>query len=364
MQIELTLNDGLGDSILLPKGLALDDLDAGQEIPGAIILGRDGRINFESMQRLEPVTLRASGLVECVDKDDADRQAAILRSKLLGRQVMWLKRHELADRFIKVKCTRINHNYLRGHYLGRVFRLSITFQADDPYWYSTDYVQINEDVVFTPPVTMLQIENAGGACTHPVIWIPGKTSGGKHTRNPKIANYTTGQTLQYTGELKAGELLILNCEKKTARQIANNVINTGNVASATVNTVGLAESATSEPDAYKDMVIKIILGTGAGQYRKIMGYNGVTKVAVLYQDWEPVPDTTSVYEIYDAGWAEGYFLYEAQYSGEQHGANAINKINDGYLIDGFSLAPGINIIEVEDEHQLLSVKMLFRKRWT
>lgn len=363
MQIELILNDGLGESVLLPEGLALDDFDAGQEVPGTVIPGRDGRRVYPHLQRLEPLAIRASGNVECSSRQEADEQAAVLRSKLLHKGVMWLKRDRGANKFIRVRCTRINHNYHRGHFGGRLFRLSITFQADDPYWYSTDIVQIDENITFTPPLTWLPVKNEGGVNVNPVIWITGKSSGSNHTRNPKLTNYTTGQVIQYNGELKQGELLILNCERKTATLISSNVIDSGNVVSATANTVGLAESASSLQDAYKDRIIRIVSGTGKGQYRKIMGYNGGTKIAVLYQDWETIPDATSVYEIYEAGWAEGYYLYEAQHSGEGHGVNVIKNMNVGYLIEGFSLAPGLNMIEVEDENELLHVQMMVRKRW-
>ena len=79
MQIEIILNDGLGESILLPPELALDGYTVKKDIPGAIIPGKPGRRTFRHLQRLEPAILRASGTIECFDKKEADDLAALLR---------------------------------------------------------------------------------------------------------------------------------------------------------------------------------------------------------------------------------------------------------------------------------------------
>lgn len=364
MQIELILNDGLGESILLPPELALDGYTMKKEIPGTIIPGKSGRRTFKHLQRLEPTTLRASGTIECFNKQEADDLAALYRSKLVSEDVMWLKRFEGANKYIKVQCTDIDHNPHRGHFGARVFTLTATFQADDPYWYSTEYNQVKQDVVFTPPITMLRVENKGGVKAHPMIWIYGKNAGGLHTKNPKLTNYTTGLTLEYTGEIKQNEFLVFDTEKRKALFVGNNVLQSGTARSGTSNSIQLATSASTIDDYYKDQIVKIVSGTGAQQYRKIIGYNGSTRVALVDVPWDTAPNATSAYEIYHFSWAEGYYLYEAQSYGGTSGVSVINDVNAGYLVDGFYLAPGVNLIELEADNNLLNLEVLFKERWT
>ncbi len=364
MQIELILNNGLGESILLPPELALDGYAVKKEIPGTVIPGRAGRRTFRRLQRLEPGVLRASGTIECYSKEEADDFAALLRGKLINDDVMWLKRFEGANKFIQVQCTDIDHDYIRGHFGARAFTMDITFQADDPYWYSMDYHQVKRDVVFTPPVTMLDVNNEGSVNADPMIWLYGKTIGGLHTKNPKLTNYTTGLTLQYAGEIKQGELLLLDTQKRNALFVGNNVLQSGTARSGTSGGIQLATSASAVDDYYKDQIVKVVSGAGAGQYRKIIGYNGATRVAIVDTPWDVIPNATSVYEIYHFSWAEGYYLYEAQSYGGTSGVSVIDNVNAGYLVDGFHLAPGVNRIELEDDNNLLNIEILFKERWS
>jgi len=63
------------------------------------------------------------------------------------------------------------------------------------------------------------------------------------------------------------------------------------------NSITLADSASSEDDAYYGMCIEITEGTGKGQVRKIKDYEGGSKVATVDSDWGTTPDTTSVYKL-------------------------------------------------------------------
>ncbi len=64
-----------------------------------------------------------------------------------------------------------------------------------------------------------------------------------------------------------------------------------------VETITLEFSASTEDDYYEDMFIKITGGTGIGQIRKIIDYNGTTKIATIRSDWETVPVIGSSYQI-------------------------------------------------------------------
>lgn len=70
-----------------------------------------------------------------------------------------------------------------------------------------------------------------------------------------------------------------------------------NLQSATINTVKLHTSANSADDVYNEYTIRIISGTGAGQYKKILDYTGSTKTATVESNFDTIPDTTSKYEI-------------------------------------------------------------------
>jgi hypothetical protein len=67
--------------------------------------------------------------------------------------------------------------------------------------------------------------------------------------------------------------------------------------SASANTITLAAEASAVDDAYNQMRIEVTAGTGAGQIRKIIDYNGATKVATVETAWTTEPDATSVYRI-------------------------------------------------------------------
>ena len=69
----------------------------------------------------------------------------------------------------------------------------------------------------------------------------------------------------------------------------------GGVTAGTANSVTLGGGASSVSGAYAPGEVRIVSGTGAGQSRRIVQYNGSTKVATVARDWNTVPDTTSSY---------------------------------------------------------------------
>jgi len=75
------------------------------------------------------------------------------------------------------------------------------------------------------------------------------------------------------------------------------IAESGTAQGASQNTIILNSSASSQDDYYRDVFFKIISGTGSGQIKKIIEYNGTTKTATIRGDWETTPDTTSNYKI-------------------------------------------------------------------
>ena len=75
------------------------------------------------------------------------------------------------------------------------------------------------------------------------------------------------------------------------------VITTGVVTAGGSNTITLVSTDASVNDTYKGAMVKICGGTGVGQIRTIIAYNGTTKIATVEKTWVTNPDNTSVYEI-------------------------------------------------------------------
>jgi hypothetical protein len=71
----------------------------------------------------------------------------------------------------------------------------------------------------------------------------------------------------------------------------------GIVQAATANTITLDEDATTVDDVYNNLQITITSGTGNGQTRKILIYEGLTHLAKIDLPWETIPDNTSTYLI-------------------------------------------------------------------
>jgi len=79
-------------------------------------------------------------------------------------------------------------------------------------------------------------------------------------------------------------------------------VRTGTAQAGTSTSITLDSGASGTDDAYKDMIIRITSGTGAGQIRKIsqvgsVAYTGSTKVATVDRAWGTTPDSTSVFRI-------------------------------------------------------------------
>jgi len=67
---------------------------------------------------------------------------------------------------------------------------------------------------------------------------------------------------------------------------------------ATAHTVTLEHRASGVDNFYKNFNIAICGGAGAGQVKKVTGYDGAARRAVLESDWLVVPDATSLYMLY------------------------------------------------------------------
>jgi len=88
------------------------------------------------------------------------------------------------------------------------------------------------------------------------------------------------------------------------RQLASVIVHSGTAQGAGTgnNQIQLDTGASSTNGAYDPSLVFIESGTGAGQCRLILQYNGTTKVATVDRDWRVNPDNTSEFVIVgDAG---------------------------------------------------------------
>lgn len=84
------------------------------------------------------------------------------------------------------------------------------------------------------------------------------------------------------------------------RQLAGNIVIDGIAlgAGANGNQIILGANASDIDGAYDPAVISIVDGTGAGQSRLILAYDGTTHTATVDRDWKVNPDETSEYIIF------------------------------------------------------------------
>lgn len=91
---------------------------------------------------------------------------------------------------------------------------------------------------------------------------------------------------------------------KLLRQLAATVVrqDTAQGAGTGTNQIQLDAGASATDGAYDPSIVSIVDGTGAGQSRNILQYNGTTKTATVDRNWKENPDNTSEYLIIsDAG---------------------------------------------------------------
>jgi hypothetical protein len=143
--------------------------------------------------------------------------------------------------------------------------------------------------------------------------------------NLNIRNYSGGIEIQQLGDLGTdnvslegnGQLVInANCSGGTVAVRGNfritdnsgtvnlvttiptiNQVDNGTAQSATANSITLAATASSTDGQYDPGTVVIIAGTGEGQSRDIIDYDGTTKVATVSKDWRTNPDSTSSYVV-------------------------------------------------------------------
>ncbi|MGI9297088.1 MAG: beta strand repeat-containing protein [Gammaproteobacteria bacterium] len=133
----------------------------------------------------------------------------------------------------------------------------------------------------------IELENMGQAGTDNAS-VEGN---GQITLNANCA----GGSLSYRGNFKftdnSGAVDVL------ATSPVLEVVDQGTAQAGTANTITLAATASATDGQYDPGQVILIAGTGAGQARSIIDYDGTTKVAVIDKDWRTNPDSTTSYVV-------------------------------------------------------------------
>ena len=82
---------------------------------------------------------------------------------------------------------------------------------------------------------------------------------------------------------------------------------TGQAQAGGAHTITLDAGASPYNNFYLNMEVNIVAGTGAGQGGICTGYVGATKVLTTSATFNPVPDTTSVFQVGQPGHLQKYF---------------------------------------------------------
>jgi len=137
--------------------------------------------------------------------------------------------------------------------------------------------------------------------------------------------------------------------------------------SASLNTITLAASASTVDDDYNEMLIEITAGTGSNQVRKIIAYNGATRLATVESNWTTTPDAGSIYRIdtavtliCDSGddafvldWME--LTYDRDFSAVADSLQFAHDSGYRYIIDDFS-TNDLLIFDISDPTDVATIE--------
>lgn len=111
------------------------------------------------------------------------------------------------------------------------------------------------------------------------------------------------QTSVGAGQVKDATGAIMS----VAAWLQSNVSATGMAQAGGASSITLAAGSSAVNDFYVGKTVHLTSGTGLGQYKEIIDYDGATKVATVRGAWTTAPDATTGYNICDGGGA--YFEF-------------------------------------------------------
>lgn len=139
-----------------------------------------------------------------------------------------------------------------------------------------------------------------------LVFITGNTGAGQvrtitgYNGTSKIANvdrpFVTAPTSASTFALVATDNMALNANLQGQTAPATTAILSGTATAGTATTLTLT-GGLSTNSVYVGDLLTLTGGTGAGQTRTIVAYNGTSKVATVDRNWTTTPDNTSTFNV-------------------------------------------------------------------
>ncbi|MDD5589369.1 MAG: hypothetical protein PHP92_04915 [Candidatus Nanoarchaeia archaeon] len=109
------------------------------------------------------------------------------------------------------------------------------------------------------------------------------------------------------------------------------------------NQIQLDVGASATDDIYDTNIISIIAGTGIGQSRTVITYNGTTKIATVNRDWDVLPNATSEFNLVSS--TVPLFTTEGLVMGSAVNTITLNgdasTVNDTYLGSNVVIVSGV-----------------------
>lgn len=234
-----------GEEYLLPEEMSVQGYPDSTTLPGIEIAGRPGKIIDRPLTRMESREILVGGTIAGIDKDEADKIREEIAAFINRSNPLRLYRHETADRYITAYKRNMNHAYHVGHYGGRLFTLSITLEATDPFFYAENVQNVLQSVSNSGAVWTV---NQPGTVDkqQPIIFIKARSG---VLVNPKL---TMGE---YSIDCQESVYnnLVLNCEQRIA------ILTDGNL-DYYLQKWGIKQDGSPISPTYETNVINNILG--------------------------------------------------------------------------------------------------------
>lgn len=160
--------------------------------------------------RLGPRKLRISGTLHGTDADTVQEELDKMQAKLADAGQQNLKYRD--DRFLRAFLKAFGHSYIEGGF-PFLAKVDLTFEAGDPYLYSTSLTTHTEDITtLTGACKVFNVVNPGWVEAVPVyILKPGITV----TDNILFHNQTNGDRFRWHGTLVPGMTLTIDSDAQT-----------------------------------------------------------------------------------------------------------------------------------------------------
>ncbi len=191
-------------------GLAIDGVtEWGEDLPSRVqsetFPRRHGSI-VQNLAFLAPRIVTLSGEVVKSDETSLKSYLNTLSQTLTdrGRDRLFLRDD---NRYLNAIKTGFSQRFTGGRRPSSIAQFSISFMADDPFWYNSTTDSVLTSNILASP-TVIAVTNTGGTKTPPLIEILNTSSA---ITGVKISNGTTGLFISYTGTINAGATLSIDC---------------------------------------------------------------------------------------------------------------------------------------------------------